>query len=377
MKMSIDRKDLTFGLDAVSGAVSNKSPLPVLAHVLLHAEGDKLRLGATDLSMAIEATVPAQVFEPGACTVPAKVFMEIVKSLAQVDVMLEEKGPRLNVATSQTTFNVNSLSAEEFPLLPEPEDPFASVTVPAELLRYMLGSVLFAVAPPEETRAALTGVLLELNGDIAQVTSTDGRRLARVTKLLDGAKMAKYVAIVPGDALRIILSLLAGYKEAVRVTPGKDQVFFTFGNVRVCARLLLEGTFPAADSIIPKSHVRTMTCHRPSFLSAVRRALIMAQEKESPRLVKLAITGENMTLTANTPDLGDAVDHVPVRLEGDPLTIAFNGRYLHDTLSNIAEDEVRFFFNDHLSMATVRPGDSADALYLVMPVRIKEPAPVA
>lgn len=376
MKVLIDRKELESGILIASKAVNPKSPLPILSHLLVRAENNALHFSATDLEMVIECQAKAEVLEPGAFTAPARLLSEIVTQLPASDVHLELEKSRLKVKAGGSTFHLNTLSHEEFPVLPAPEDN-STLVVSGDAFREMVRGVQFAVAPPEETRVVLTGILTQVEPDRAMLVTTDGRRLARVEKRFDGAQVTtSYKSIIPARAMGELQRLLGDNDVSLEITPAPGQVFFRFGNIRLVARLLEEGRFPDCDAIIPKSFSRTVYAHREQFLGAVRRALIMAQEKDSPRLLKLEIQSDSMSIRSNTPDIGQACEELPVRLEGDPITIAFNGRYLLDCVSNATGEEVRFLLNDPLSMAMMKPIGADDLLYLIMPVRIKETAPV-
>lgn len=377
MKVIVDRKELESGILTASKAVNPKSPLQILNHILVRAENNALRFSATDLEMVIECQVKAEVIEAGAFTAPARILGEIVTQLHDAEVHLELiKGSQLRLKTSRSNFLVNTLSHEEFPVLPQPEGD-STLVVSGDVFREMVRNVQFAVAPPEETRVVLTGILTQIEPDRAMLVTTDGRRLAKVERKFDGSQVTtSYRSIIPARAMGELQRLLGDNDVSLEITPSPGQVFFRFGNIQLVARLLEEGRFPDCEAIIPKSFSRTVYIHRDQLNGAVRRALIMAQEKESPRLLKLDIQSDTMAIRSNTPDLGQACEELPVRLEGDPITIAFNGRYLLDCVSNATGEEIRFLLNDPLSMAMIKPVGGDSLLYLIMPVRIKEMSPV-
>jgi len=377
MKVVCDRKALESGILTASKAVNPKSPLPILSHLLVRAENGALHFSATDLEMVIECQVKAEVITAGAFTAPARLLGEIITQLPQTEISLEMiKGNQLELKAKGSNFRINTFSADEFPVLPQPEGD-STLVVSGDAFRDMVRSVQFAVAPPEETRVVLTGILTQIEPDKAMLVTTDGRRLARVQRTFDGSQVTtSYKSIIPGRAMGELQRLLGDDNTSLEITPSPGQVFFRFGNIQLVARLLEEGRFPDCEAIIPKSFSRTVYVHREQLLGAVRRALIMAQEKDSPRLLRLEITGDSMSIRSNTPDVGQACEELPVRLDGEPITIAFNGRYLLDCVSNATGEEIRFLLNDPLSMAMMKPVNADDLLYLIMPVRIKETAAV-
>lgn len=166
MKVVVDRKDMENGIVTAAKAVNPKSPLPILSHILVRAEGDMLRFSATDLEMVVECQVRAHVLEPGAFTAPARLLQEIVTQLPEAEVSLALAGPQIELRTRSSEFKINTLSAEEFPVLPEAEGA-PTLVLPQELFREMVRGVLFAVAPSEETRVILTGVFTQIDGERA------------------------------------------------------------------------------------------------------------------------------------------------------------------------------------------------------------------
>jgi DNA polymerase-3 subunit beta len=325
--------------------------------------------------MVVECQVKAHVIEAGAFTAPARLLAEIVTQLPEAEVSMTLLGTQLELRTRSSHFLLNTLSADEFPVLPQVEGP-PSLVLPQEMFREMVRGVLFAVAPPEETRAVLTGILTQIESGTATLVTTDGRRLARVQKSFDAAAAGtKYRSIIPARAMGELMRLLHDTSENLEITAAQGQVFFRFGSILLVARLLEEGKFPDCESIIPRTFSRTVRVHREQFLSATKRALIMAQEKEAPRLLKLEIEANQLTIRANTPDLGQATEQLPVTIDGEGMIIAFNGRYLQDALTNLVGDEIEMNLNDPLSMGMLRPVGVEGYLYLIMPVRVKEPVP--
>lgn len=376
MHIVCDRKELENGILTAAKAVNAKTPLAILSHLLVRAENDSVRFSATDLEMVIECTSRARVIQDGACTVPARLFCDIVTRLQDGEVSLELKGPQLELTTRSSRFLVNTLSADEYPVLPEPDGPVA-LRLPADVFREMVRAVLFAAAPAEETRAILTGVLTEIDENKARLTTTDGRRLARVERTFAETSGGTYKSVIPARAMNELNRLLGDEGHVLEVTPMKGQVFFRFGNVVLVVRLLEEGRFPDCNAIIPKTFRRSFTTSRSLLVDAVTRALIMAQEKETPRLLKLNLEAESMSIRSNTPDLGQACEEVPIHLDGEPMLLAFNGRYLSDVVSSMVGNEIRMNLNDPLSMTMLEPidEDKKGYLYMLMPIRVKDPIP--
>ena len=376
MHITCDKKELENGIVTASKAVNSKTPLPILGHLLVRTEGDKVRFSATDLEMVIECTSPAHVIQEGACTVPARLFCDIVTRLDDGEVSLELRGPQLEVRASRSCFRVNTLSADEYPVLPEREGPVA-LRIPGVAFREMVKAVLFAAAPSDETRAILTGVLTEIEENKATLTTTDGRRLARVERTFEESSGGTYKSVIPARAMGELTRLLGEEGQVLEITPMKGQVFFNFGSVVLVARLLEDGRFPDCSAIIPKTFKRRFTTSRDALIGAVTRALIMAQEKETPRMLRIDVEPEILSMRSNTADLGEAREDVPVHLEGEPIQLAFNGRYLLDVIAAMTGNEIRMNLNDPLSMTMLESLDEglSGYLYMLMPIRVKDPIP--
>jgi DNA polymerase-3 subunit beta len=376
MRVTCEKSVLDNALTTVSRAISAKSPLPILSHVLLQAEPEGLTLVATDLNVGVRTQVAAPGAEAGALTCSASLLSEIVRRLPAGPVRLESVGEgSLKVSSGTAEFVVQTLPAEEFPNLPAGEDA-PTLTLPQKTLKTMLSRVVVAAAEMDEARPVMMGVLCLLEPEALTMVATDGRRLARMTVALpkDPGRVGKM--LVPARAMGELQRLLGDTDEPVQVQSGPGQAFFTVGTTTLNTRLL-EGSYPDFRQVIPRSFLRTCRAGREQLAGALRRMLLVAQEKDSPHLVRMDFEPDRLILSAYTPDLGSGRDQVPVILEGEPLAIAFNGKLLLDVLGVLDTEEVQLDLQDECHSGVVRPLNDSDYDYVIMPVRLREPFPEA
>lgn len=370
MNLTIARRTLHEVLQTAGRAVSQHTSLPVLKNVALYAEGDTLRLSATDLELAITLEVAATVTAGGCLCVPAKTLAEIVAALPEGDVTLSAAEDLLTVKAGRSEYRVNGLSAEDFPALPEVGDAWA-FSVPEGDLRTALKQTLYA-ASDDDTRPILTGVLVKVADGVLRLVATDTHRLACIP--LVGAFPAAGSCIVPQRALGEVLRLL-GDGEGVKVQADPNQIRFEVGRAALVSRLI-EGQFPKFERVIPSSHTRLVTMDREDLLGALKRARIVAREAAAKDRVILTFDADSegdCTLTISADgDGGRAEERLSCAWEGDPPTapIAFNAGYLAEALGSLTEERVRLEMSEPLSPTILR-GEGAVGLSVLMPMALQ------
>ena len=373
MKVACEKKILEEAVQVASRAINSRSPLPILSHILMEAHGDQMVFTATDLDLGVQIRLPAQVEIEGALTCPAKLLQEIVTRLQAGLVHLELiREGQLMLKCGSSQFELSTLPAEEFPTLPSAEDA-PEFELPQATIREMIRQVAVASASPnEEARAVMTGILTQVEAERLTMVATDGRRLACMREPLEnqGGRDAK--VIIPARALQELTRILGDEQTVVLARIAQGQVFFTVNDVSLHCRLL-EGNFPDYKKVVPTEFERSCRIGRETFLSALKRMLIMAQEKRSPNLIKLEFESDHLWLSANTPDLGSGREQVDIVYQGDPLLIAFNGRYLVDVLNVLECEEVQFDLQEETRSAVIKPFGSEAYDYVVMPVKLREP----
>ncbi|MCS1408610.1 MAG: DNA polymerase III subunit beta [Verrucomicrobia subdivision 3 bacterium] len=370
MKISIAKEQLLAGLQAVQNIVSSRTTLPILSNVLLHAVGKELVLTTTDLDITISCGVEAIVKKGGSVTLPVKKLFGIVRELTtpEIDLEVDEKGI-CSIRAGVSFFKIHGLSADEFPPLPKFAEK-KEITLDQGTLRSILRKTSYAVST-EEARYVLNGIYFCLGDQRITGVATDGRRLALVDEESEVAEESKGEFIVPTKAINELNRLL-GSEGKVELRYTDNQASFTLsGNGEASVFLmtkLIDGNYPNYRQVIPGENKerKRIALEREEFLRALRRAEIMASEKASS--VKLQITKNNVLITANTPDVGEARESIAINYDGNEIAVAFNPQYVMDPLKVLEEDEVFLELSDELSPGVLKV--NGPFLYVIMPMRM-------
>lgn len=373
LKAVCARKDLYEAVQTVAHAVSGRTSLPILGHVLIQAEEGAMRLTATDLELGISLTIPAaRVEEPGGLTAPAKMLTELLSTLPESDVAISvDRSHAVRLYCDRSDYKILGLPADEYPKLPEVKDS-NSFAIPQKLLRDMIRKTLFAVSP-DEARAILTGILLAFEGETLKLVATDTHRLAVASATIKDGRGAQN-AIVPARAMSELQRILTDADGDVTVRLSDNQVLFvTPQGIQVVSRLI-EGQFPNYERVIPTQHDKKLTLQTQSMLRAVRRASIVA--RNNANRVVLKTLDDKLVLRAESNLDGSAYEELEVAREGDDIEIAFNSKYMLDVLGVMDEEGFQLEISESLKPGVARPvPDSAESgpvsyLCVLMPMQI-------
>jgi DNA polymerase-3 subunit beta len=372
MKLTIERAALLKSLSHVQSVVERRNTIPILANVLLEADGSSLRLKATDLDIEADETVPADVSAGGATTVPAHLCYDIVRKFpegAQIEMETAEDGASLALRTGRSHFTLQSLGKEDFPDLAAGSMEHRFVLSAADLKR-LIDKTRFAMST-EETRYYLNGIYLhaaEADGaTVLRAVATDGHRLACVDLPLPEGAEGMPGIIVPRKTVEQLHKLMEDAEDAVTVEVSAAKVRFTFANIVLTSKLI-DGTFPDYARVIPQGNDKTLSVDSERFAEAVDRVSTISSERG--RAVKLNLAGEKLILSVNNPDSGSASEELEVEYSGAPLEIGFNARYLLDIAGQLDHHVARFDMADPGSPALVRDVSDEAALYVLMPMRV-------
>lgn len=368
LNVSCPQTELYAMVQTVSHGVSGRSTQPVQNNIYLESSADRLRLVATDLEfISIEAAIEASVRDSGAVTVPARLLTEVVGSLGSEEISLTaDEQHILGVQSARSSFHIRGMSAGDFEMLPELDNPI-SLELPQRDLALLLAQTVFATSR-DETRPILTGALFNINPGGLEVVATDTYRLALRRMTAEIPIEQARSAIISQRPLNEVLRIVDGEsEEPVRVELSDSQVNFIIGNVTVGSRLI-EGQFPNYEKVLPDASDRRITVDNTEFAEALRRTMIVARE-DAYRVV-LRGEGDELTITAEAADVGQAEEAIPATLEGEKPEIAFNARYLLDALQAIPEERVVLELSQPLAPGTLKPEGSDDYLYVIMPMQI-------
>ena len=368
MNLTIAKEQILAGLQAVQNVVSTRTTLPILSNVLMYAEDDRVEFTATELDVTVACKVEAKIKKGGSTTVPVKKLFGIVRELGgnEIDIETDDKNVT-SIRCSASFYKINGLGADEFPPLPKFKDD-KKVSLPQETVKAMMRKTSFAVST-DESRYVLNGIFISLKDHKMTMVATDGRRLALVDEEVDIAEKSSGEFIVPAKAVNELNRLLQE-KGDVEIKFGENQASFALKDDKGFSVLvitkLIEGNYPNYRQVIPGEVKERVPLGREEFLQALRRAEIMTSEKANS--VKLTFGKNNLTITANSPEVGEARETLAVNYKGKEIAIAFNPRYLIDPLNSLTEDEVFFELIDELSPGVLKI--NGPFLYVVMPMRL-------
>lgn len=367
MKLECPTKVLHEALNTVGRMVTGRSTLQILSNVLIEAKPDGLRLSATDLEVAMECTLAIPPTEAGSVTVPARTLSDVVGSLPSDSLTIETVNGHLRMASGSSEYLLNSLPADEFPGLPQ-VTPIAELQLSQGALRRAIRKTVFATSD-DETRAILTGALLLSDGKSLKLVGTDTHRLAVKGIALEDTKAAKkFEVIVPSRALRELSRVLADDDDAtVMVRVGEAQVMFSFGGLVLVSRLI-DGQFPSYERVIPKHAENGLTLNREAFITALKRAALVARPEANRVVFHVADT--TLSMSAESAELGQGHEEMTAEVEGEPTDIAFNAKYLIDGLDAIDGETVRLGLTGQLSPAVLSSPTEPDYQYVVMPMQL-------
>ncbi len=367
MKLSVPRDSLSGALQLVGRAVSSRGTLPSLGGILLVADDSRLTLRATDMELALTRTVDdVELEREGTVLLPGRLFADVVRSLPPGEASLELRGEQrdVEIAAGSARFHLRTLPAEDFPRVPELEGE--AVTLPAAPLAETIDLVARA-ASRDEVRPILTGVLLQAEAETLTMVATDSYRLSVKHTELGAALAEPLEANVPARALRELARVIAGEgAEQVEIALPRNQVVFRVAGVLLSSRLI-EGQFPSWRQLIPESFEHEVRLPREEFLEIARRISQLAQ-RNAP--LRLAFAEGELTVAAETPDIGDANEAMPAPYSGEPLEIAFNPQFLVEGVESVGSEELAIQLSSPLRPGLLRPVDGDDFSYLVMPIRL-------
>src|SRR5467141_4242300 len=363
MKIVTQRDELAQKLGIVARAVSTRASVQILSGVLLRAEGGRLHLAATDMELSLRSSLQAQVEGEGSVVVPGRLLVDLVRLLPDNEVTIEHRAEEsvVHVTSGSSTSTLHTYAADDFPRLPD-LDAVGTFTVDRESLLDTVSRVARS-ASRDESRPVLTGILVRFEAGKLVMAATDSYRLSVKETELSG-EVPELEAIIPARALGE-LGRIAQAGESVELGVHENQVVFAADDVWLTTRRI-DGQFPNYKQLLPESFEHNVTISRSELLDVVRRVAVMAQ-RNSPLRLRFA-EGE-LTVSAQTQDVGEARESLPVQFSGEPLEIGFNAEFLRDGVESIDADELTLKLISPLRPA-VLDGAEGDPSYLLMPIRL-------
>jgi DNA polymerase III subunit beta len=366
MKVSLPRETLHTRLQIAGRAVSTRTAMPSLGGILLEASSAGLTFRATDVELSLILSADANVESEGSVLLPGRLFVDVVRSLpeGEVTIALRPEERDVEIEAGGSTFHLRTLPAEEFPKLPEFEGE--AVKLPGPPLAETVDRVARA-ASKDEVRPILTGVLVTASEKTLTMVATDSYRLSVKHTELEQPIAQEVEANVPARAMKELSRLIAQEAaDEVEITVQRNQILFRVAGVVLASRLI-EGQFPSYRQLLPESFEHEVRLPREELLDVTRRVSQLAQ-RTAP--LRMAFAEGELTVAAETPDVGDARESMPAPYSGDPLEIAFNPQFLVEGVESVDTDEVAIQLTSPLRPGLLRPLGREDFSYLVMPIRL-------
>ena len=367
MKISCSSSDLLAHLQTVSRVASTRSAVQALSGVQIAAQDGGVELRATDMEVGLRVPVGAEVARPGTAVVPARLTLDVVRALPASDVTIELRSAQqdVEIVSGSATFHIRTLRGEDFPPLPEATGD-AVVEVPTQAFVDTVHRVARS-ASRDETRPILTGILVSASASELRMVATDSYRLSVKETKLETPLEGGFEANVPARALQE-LSRIAQTMEAetLRVTVRTNQVVFDVGGAVLSSRLI-EGQFPNYRQLLPDHYEHELRLSGGELTDVVRRMSLLAQ-KNAP--LRLAFNEGEVTVSAQTPDVGEASEALPVPFQGEPFEIGFNPEFLRDGLESVESGDLVLKLISPLRPGLIESADGTGFLYLIMPIRL-------
>jgi DNA polymerase-3 subunit beta len=367
VKLSLSTGELLAQLQTATRVASSRASVQALSGVMISAEGDRAVLLATDMEVGLRVPLAAEVLQPGSAVLPARLVLEVVRSLPGDTVTLELRSQEqdVEVISGSAKFHLRTLRSEDFPTLPAPA-PDTRMTLPTQAFVDTALQVARS-ASKDETRPVLTGVLISAGGQELTMVATDSYRLSVKHAALESPLEGAIEANVPARALQELARIAQSVEESeLAVSLGQNQVVFEIGDIVLSSRLI-DGQFPNYRQLLPESVEHELRLSSGEIADVVRRVSLLAQ-KNAP--LRLSFSEGELTVSAQTPDVGEASEALPVPFSGEPLDIGFNPEFLRDGLESVESDELVLKLISPLRPGLIESPAGGEFVYLIMPIRL-------
>ena len=364
MKFSCERSVLLKEIAMANEIIMSKNAISVLSNIFFDAKDGSLTIKATDLKVNFETKVPVDVLEDGIVTVYGDKFFGILNSIPDGEIEFEQMENRINLKTlvKKARFQLKTITSDKFPEFAASGEDFFEM--PIRDFKNMIQETIFAISD-DETRYFMNGVFFEKAEDKFSMVATDGRRLAYISKKAD-VKIADFPGvIVPPKILNIVLKR-AGDEGMAQISITDKTIFIQFGSYKLSS-VLIEGQFPNYRKVIPENQSRHFTFNRIEMIDALKRVSLLVEQKS--HRVYLGLSSGSLSIQSEENDIGNAMEEIPCKYDGEDLSIALNYRYLEEPFKVMGEEEISIHFNDPSKTITILPVPEKDFFHIVMPMQ--------
>lgn len=377
MKISILKNVLNEAIQHVSKAISSRTTIPILGGIKLDVNHQGVTLTASDTDISIQSFIPmedgdqtiVQVEQPGSVVLPAKFFVEIIKKLPSQEIHMEVRDQfQTFISSGATEIQIVGLDPEEFPVLPNIEENQV-ISVPGDLLKNMIKQTVFSIST-HETTPILTGVLWNLAEGELKFVATDRHRLATRGARLEAAEGLRFSnVVIAGKTLNELSRIIPDQNMLVDIVVADNQVLFKVDRVLFYSRIL-DGTYPDTSRIIPTSYKTELIVDTKSLSESIDRAYLLSREEKTNIVRMQSLENGDLEISSSSSELGKVREEVKVsKFEGEPLKISFNSKYMLDVLKVIDSEQLTIAFTGIMSPIILKPTDSSNALYIILPYR--------
>ncbi len=365
MKFEIVREAFFEEIQLLQGIVEKRNTMPILANILIVAEGEEVELVGTDLEVGMKTRFKAEIGVPGALTVNGKKIFEIVRALPEGQtVYLEKKDETLEIKAGESEFKILCLPKDDYPQVPEAKFE-KNIFIPLGAFKEMIDRVYYAIT--QEQRYYLNGALLSLKSRYLELVSTDGHRLSYAGKSMDDLKIEKEASLIV--AKKTLSELKKLDQETMEFDYDENNLFFRVGTRTIISRII-ESKFPNYEAVIPKDNPNLLSLSREDLAASIRRVALLSAERSKG--IKFFIDKSEIRMFSSNPEIGEARDRLPVEYKGKAVEIGFNAQYLLDFLLSIETENVTFEIKDENSAVLLRPEgeEGLKNIYVLMPMKI-------
>ena len=368
MKAVISKSELVLLISKIQSIIAIKPAIPILSNVLIEARDDQLILSASDLTTSMRCYADAKVIEEGAIALPARRFFHLIRELTSPQVKITAHTNEIaEIISGSSVFKINGMHKNEFPKLPEQTGSTQAI-FPVTHLKDLFSRTAFSAAR-EDSRYVLNGILLQVVNQKATFIATDGKRLAKVCSTIDIDASFQGTYILPLKAVEEMIKMLDDKKETACLSLMHDKIFLEYNNLILITKLLT-GQYPDVERVIPATTSINVNLHREELMTLLRQMSLFTSDSSGS--ARFRFENGQLHLNAMSSEIGEGHVSMAVDYSGDNFEIAFNPLYFLDILRHSKDETVKFSLQDSYNPGIIT--DSTDAFFVIMPMRLNEPA---
>jgi DNA polymerase-3 subunit beta len=366
MKLICTQENLIKALTVAEKIVGRNINLPILNNILLETDNGRLKLSSTNLEIGLNYWMRGKIEKEGSITIPAKVITNFVMNLPKKNIELEVKDDTLDLKCENYKAKIKGISAREFPIIPKVEEE-PIIDLEAKEFKNAASQVISTTAV-SETRPEITGIFMAVESDELILAGTDSYRLAEKKIKLKKPTNEKNSIIIPRATINELIYIIGEEEGPLKITISQNQILFNFDEVNLISRLI-DGQYPDYQQIIPKSFKIKSLINTNELKNAVKIAGFFTNAQINGIKLVLNPSANKVKVSAETGEVGASDSQIEAKIEGEPLEIVFNYKYILDALNNMFDDKVILEMNSSSSPVLIKPEKDKNYIYIIMPVK--------